>query len=158
MRGCQTDQVERWRAGNLYRVKLCCCATMWIRSSRWCVSAGSGPGSDDPGVEGCGPQKQHGLASKITEKACSLRSVGVRKPGVGVLVAYLGGDRRAVAGMNAVTAYGVDGIPHHRRHSGTRGEAPVCRVCQMCGRVRTGASATVRVKHGGNSLGGRVPL
>lgn len=54
----------------------------------------------------------------------------MRKPGVGVLVAYLGGHRRAVAGMNAVTAYSVDGIPHHGRHGGAWGEAPVCRIWQ----------------------------
>lgn len=55
------------------------------------------------------------------------------KPGVGVLVAYLGGDGRAVAGVNAVTAHGVDGIPHHGRHGGTRGEAPVGRIWQSAG-------------------------
>lgn len=49
----------------------------------------------------------------------------ITKPSVGVLVTNLGGDRRAVAGMNAMTAYGVDGIPHHGRHSGARRETPV---------------------------------
>lgn len=49
---------------------------------------------------------------------------------MGVLVTNLGGDRRAVAGMNAVTAYGVNGIPHHGRHSRARREAPVCGIWQ----------------------------
>lgn len=57
----------------------------------------------------------------------------MRKPGVGVLVAYLGGHRRAVAGVDAVAAYGVDGVPHHGRHGGTGGQAPVCRVWQSAG-------------------------
>lgn len=129
MRGCQTDQVERWRAVNLYRVKLCYCVTRRIRSSRWCVSAGSDPGSDDPGAEGCQPQKQYCLASKNKpEKSRSLISAAITKPGVGVLVANLGGDRRAVAGMNAMAAYGVHGIPHHGCHSGARRETPVCGI------------------------------
>ena len=44
---------------------------------------------------------------------------------MGVLVTDLGGDRRAVAGMNAVTAHGVHRIPHHRGHGGTRRQSPV---------------------------------
>lgn len=53
MLACQTDQVVRWKAVNLYRVKLGCCVRMRIQSSHLCVSAGSDPGSDDPGVVGC---------------------------------------------------------------------------------------------------------
>lgn len=44
---------------------------------------------------------------------------------MGVLVTYLGGDRWAVAGMNAMTAHGVHWIPHHGRHSGARRQTPV---------------------------------
>lgn len=81
-----------------------------------------------------GPRKQHCSGSKKKKKPISsLIGVGMRKPGVGVLVAYLGGHRRAVAGVDAVAAYGVDGVPHHGRHGGTGGEAPVCRVWQSAG-------------------------
>ncbi len=58
VRACQTDRAERWRAVSLYRVKLCCCVTTRIRSSHSCASAGSGPGSDDPGVVGCTDNKK----------------------------------------------------------------------------------------------------
>lgn len=53
VRACQTDRAVHWMAVSLYRVKLCCCVMMRIRRSHLSVSAGSGPGSDDPGVVGC---------------------------------------------------------------------------------------------------------
>lgn len=63
----------------MYRVQLCCCVTRWTRSSRWCVSAGSDPGSDDPGVEGCRPQQQQqgclGQNNNFSSKISSFISV-----------------------------------------------------------------------------------
>lgn len=46
-------------------------------------------------------------------------------PGVRVLVTYLGCYRRAVAGVNSMTAHGVHWVPHHGCHSRAGREPPV---------------------------------